>query len=62
MPPDAVCMPSAIVNEISIDYSVTGDGPPALLIPPPSVREAVRRIPCGIIIASLAAGEGGLNG
>ncbi len=34
-------MPSAIVNEISIDYPVTGDRPPALLIPPPSVREAV---------------------
>ena len=25
-------MPNAIVNGISIDYSVTGDGPPVLLI------------------------------
>ena len=31
-PPDAVCMPNAIVNGISIDYTVTGDGPPVLLI------------------------------
>jgi hypothetical protein len=37
-PPDAVCMPSAIVNEISIDYSATGDGPPVLLIPAVGAR------------------------
>jgi len=55
-------MPNAIVNRISTGYSATDDGPPVLLIPSRSVREAVKRIPCGIIIASLAAGEGGLNG
>ena len=31
-PPDAVHMPNAIVNGISIDYSMAGDGPPVLLI------------------------------
>jgi pimeloyl-ACP methyl ester carboxylesterase len=31
-PPDAVFMPNAIVNGITIDYSTAGDGPPVLLI------------------------------
>jgi pimeloyl-ACP methyl ester carboxylesterase len=31
-PPDAVCMPNAIANGITIDYATAGDGPPVLLI------------------------------